>query len=30
MDKVKDMGYSIVEENQDANQNLRLTVRRWN
>lgn len=29
LDKVKDMGYSIVEENQDANQNLRLTVRRW-
>ena len=29
LDKVKDMGYSIVEETQDLQQNLRLTVRRW-
>lgn len=29
LDKVKDMGYSIVEETQDLQQNLKLTVRRW-
>jgi hypothetical protein len=29
MDKVKGMGYSIVQEEQDAKENLRITVRRW-
>jgi hypothetical protein len=30
MDKVKDMGYSVVQEEQDVKENLRITVRRWN
>lgn len=29
MDKVKDMGYSVVEENEDTKNNIHLTVRRW-
>lgn len=29
VDKVKDMGYTIVEETEDAQQNVRMTVRRW-
>lgn len=29
IDKVRDMGYSVVDETQDLQQNLRLTVRRW-
>ena len=29
MDKVKGMGYSVVQEEQDAKENLRITVRRW-
>lgn len=29
LDKVRGMGYSIVEETQDLQQNLKLTVRRW-
>ncbi|MEE0998383.1 MAG: DUF1257 domain-containing protein [Treponemataceae bacterium] len=29
LDKVRDMGYSVVDETQDLHQNLRLTVRRW-
>jgi hypothetical protein len=29
MDKVRDMGYSVVEEAEDAKQRIRLTVRRW-
>lgn len=29
LDKVKNMGYSVVDETQDLQQNLRLTVRRW-
>jgi Protein of unknown function (DUF1257). len=29
MDKVKNMGYSVVQENEDAKQNVRITVRRW-
>jgi hypothetical protein len=29
MDKVKQMGYSIVQEEQDAKETLRITVRRW-
>ena len=29
MDKVKGMGYSIVQEEQDTKENLRITVRRW-
>ncbi len=28
-DKVKDLGYSIVEENEDTKNNIHLTVRRW-
>jgi len=30
MDKIKDMGYSVVQEEEDAKENLRITVRRWN
>lgn len=30
MDKIKDMGYGVVQEEQDAKENLRITVRRWN
>lgn len=29
LDKVRNMGYSVVEETQDLQQNLKLTVRRW-
>ena len=29
MDKIKGMGYSIVQEEQDTKENLRITVRRW-
>lgn len=29
MDKIRGMGYSVVEEEQDARENLRITVRRW-
>jgi hypothetical protein len=29
MDKIKGMGYSVVQEEQDAKANLRITVRRW-
>jgi hypothetical protein len=29
MDKVKNMGYSVVQENEDSKQNVRITVRRW-
>jgi len=29
MDRVKGMGYSVVQEEQDAKENLRITVRRW-
>lgn len=29
LDKVRSMGYSVVDETQDLQQNLRLTVRRW-
>ena len=29
MDKVKGMGYSVVQEEQDAKENLRISVRRW-
>ena len=29
MDKVRNMGYSVVQENEDAKQNVRITVRRW-
>jgi len=29
MDKIKNMGYSVASEEQDAQQNLRITVRRW-
>lgn len=29
MDKIKGMGYNIVQEEQDAKDNLRITVRRW-
>jgi hypothetical protein len=29
MDKVKGMGYSVVQEEQDTKENLRICVRRW-
>jgi hypothetical protein len=29
MDKIKNMGYNIVQEEQDVRENLRITVRRW-
>jgi hypothetical protein len=29
MDKIKGMGYSVVNEEQDVKDNLRITVRRW-
>jgi hypothetical protein len=29
MDKIKTMGYNVVQEEQDAKENLRITVRRW-
>ncbi len=29
MDKVHEMGYSIVQEEQDIKDNIRITVRRW-
>jgi len=29
MDKVRGLGYSIVQEEQDKKENLRITVRRW-
>jgi hypothetical protein len=29
MDKIKNMGYSVVEEEQDSKENIRITVRRW-
>lgn len=29
LDKVHNMGYSVVNETQDLQQNLKLTVRRW-
>ncbi len=29
LDKVRSMGYSVVDETQDLQQNLKLTVRRW-
>lgn len=29
LDKVRSMGYSVVEETQDSQQNLKLMVRRW-
>jgi hypothetical protein len=29
MDKIKGMGYSVVQEEQDVKENLRITVRRW-
>jgi hypothetical protein len=29
MDKIKGMGYRVVQEDQDAKENLRITVRRW-
>lgn len=29
MDKIKGMGYSVVQEEQDVKDNLRITVRRW-
>lgn len=29
MDKIKDLGYGLVQEEQDSKQNVRLTVRRW-
>jgi hypothetical protein len=29
MDKIKSMGYNVVEEEQDVKENLRITVRRW-
>lgn len=28
-DKVKDLGYSIVQEDEDTKNNIHLTVRRW-
>lgn len=30
MDKVKGLGYEVVQEEQDARENVRVTVRRWN
>ena len=29
MDKIKNMGYSIVQQEADAKDNLRISVRRW-
>jgi hypothetical protein len=29
IDKVRDMGYAVVREEEDARANVRLTVRRW-
>jgi hypothetical protein len=29
MDKIKGMGYSVIQEEQDVKDNLRITVRRW-
>jgi hypothetical protein len=29
MDKISGMGYSVVQEEQDTKENLRITVRRW-
>lgn len=29
IDKVKDLGYSIVQEDEDTKNNIHLTVRRW-
>ncbi|QQO09002.1 DUF1257 domain-containing protein [Breznakiella homolactica] len=29
MDKIRGMGYSVVQEEQDTKENLRITVRRW-
>jgi hypothetical protein len=29
MDKIKGMGYSVIQEEQDAKENLRISVRRW-
>ncbi len=29
MDKIKTMGYSVVQEEQNAQQTVKLTVRRW-
>ncbi|MDR0320583.1 MAG: DUF1257 domain-containing protein [Treponema sp.] len=29
MDKIKGMGYSVIQEEQDVKENLRITVRRW-
>jgi hypothetical protein len=29
IDKIRDMGYAIVKEEEDARENVRLTLRRW-
>lgn len=29
IDKVKDLGYSVVQEDEDTKNNIHLTVRRW-
>jgi len=29
MDKIKGMGYTVIQEEQDTKENLRITVRRW-
>ncbi|MDR1933059.1 MAG: DUF1257 domain-containing protein [Spirochaetales bacterium] len=29
MDKIRNMGFSLVREEQDANANIRISVRRW-
>ncbi len=29
IDKVKNMGYSVVQEEEDTKNNIHLTVRRW-
>jgi hypothetical protein len=29
MDKIKGMGYSVIQEEQDAKENMRISVRRW-
>jgi hypothetical protein len=29
LEKVKDMGYNVVDEKQDLQQNVKLTLRRW-
>ena len=29
LDKVRDMGYSVVDETQDQKNNVKITVRRW-